>query len=97
MIPYPAIFPAEEIRAIVASVRDRSVNEDKVAFAKNVWTLLGYALSMGVGEVSGFSSSEELSDDQIVDMLENSNQEGRSAINWIAVAKWTLQLLMTMA
>jgi hypothetical protein len=108
MIPYPTELPVDEVKSVINSIKGGSIIDDKVQFAKAVWTLEGYALGRVFGEApSRFAQSgPPASDEQVVSYLESALEhhenkvpgavQAMPPIPWGTIAKWALQILITL-
>lgn len=97
MIPYPKDLPLNEIQAIVDMVRNNRVTSSRVAFAKDVWIVIGYILNESVGDQStALQSLMPISDETAVATLVHLHAMGKlpgSGIVWKQLLKWALQLV----
>ena len=102
MTLYPSELPTEEIKDVISVIKTGTIIDDKVKFAKAVWTIEGYALNKAFGELPiAFSSMPPLSNDQVVGLLESTLEQSNNpsimqAIPWLTIAKWSLQILASL-
>lgn len=100
MNSYPDAFPVASAQLIIVNLRNGSVYEDRIAFAHAVWVLAGYALKVSLGDAQpvGFTAAPDISDDEVVAILESAtaSQEGvmlGMPIPWKTILKWALKAL----
>lgn len=104
MIPYPTDVPLNEIKDVISTIAARSFTANAKPFAKDVWTIAGYALDKTVGETPvSFGSGAPLTDEEVavelkkvLDCCEGKVVGGAgttialSMIPWKAILHWAL-------
>lgn len=96
---YPSELPLAEIRNVVQIVREQKIAEKKADFAYNLWIIQGYAMSRMVGDptISLISQAAEEDGLVVLEKLAADDVSAQGAINWVAVVKWALKMLLTLA
>lgn len=108
MIAYPNTLPTKEIQDVISTIMSRNFVTNGQQFAKDVWTILGYALEQTTGEIPttfgavGASNIATPTDEEACQMLQSAvDSQNPGAvqalnINWKAILQWGLQLLASL-
>lgn len=107
MSAYPSDFPLAESVEIVQLVRQGKVKEKLALFAKNLWTLQGYAMKATIGDPDmpvaqsleccskpcGFDAIAEL---EKMNVAAESGVTTQAMVPWKTILKWALDELVAL-